>query len=118
VYEVEVEVTDPGPPQPGYVPPIPQTRVPAAAKPAAAPGPPSSAPVTDESKVCRSPCAGVVVRVSAQVGQSIQVNDVLLVLEAMKIETAISSPIAGKVARVNVAVSDAVQGGQVLVEFE
>ena len=119
VYEVVVEISEPEPPQPGYVPPASQTRVPATAKPAAAaPAPPSSAPVADESKVCRSPCAGVVVRVSAQVGQSSQVNDVLLVLEAMKMETAISSPIAGKVARVNVAVGDAVQAGQVLVEFE
>jgi methylmalonyl-CoA carboxyltransferase small subunit len=74
--------------------------------------------VADESKVCRSPCAGVVVRVSAQVGQAIQVNDVLLVLEAMKMETAISSPVAGKVAKVRVGVGDAVQAGQVLIEFE
>jgi methylmalonyl-CoA carboxyltransferase small subunit len=115
VYEVEVEVSEPESPHPGYVAPAaPTTRVPAAA----APAPPSSAPVADESKVCRSPCAGVVVRVSAQVGQAIQANDVLLVLEAMKMETAISSPVAGKVAKVRVAVGDAVQAGQVLVEFE
>jgi len=59
----------------------------------------------------------VVTRVSAQVGQSIQVNDVLLVLEAMKMETVITSPLAGKVARINVNAGDAVQAGQVLVEF-
>jgi methylmalonyl-CoA carboxyltransferase small subunit len=59
----------------------------------------------------------VVVRVSAQVGQAIQANDVLLVLEAMKMETVITSPVAGKVARVNVNAGDAVQAGQVLVEF-
>jgi len=74
--------------------------------------------VAYESKVCRSPVSGVVVRVSAQVGQTIQVNDVLLVLEAMKMETVITSPVAGKVARVNTNPGDAVQGGQVLVEFE
>ncbi len=115
VYEVEVEVAEPEPPQPGYVPPaVPTTRVPAAP----APPTPTSAPVADESKAVRSPCAGVVVRVSAQVGQAIQVNDVLLVLEAMKMETAISSPVAGKVAKVRVGVGDGVQAGQVLVEFE
>jgi methylmalonyl-CoA carboxyltransferase small subunit len=118
VYEVEVEVAEPEAPHLGYVPPgAPTTRVPAAG-PAAVPAPPSAAPVADESKVCRSPCAGVVVRVSAQVGQAIQVNDVLLVLEAMKMETAISSPVAGKVAKVRVGVGDAVQAGQVLVELE
>ena len=44
-------------------------------------------------------------------GQTIQVNDVLLVLEAMKMETVITAPIAGKVAKVNVNVGDAVQQG-------
>jgi methylmalonyl-CoA carboxyltransferase small subunit len=118
VYEVEVEVAEPEPPQLGYVPPAAQTRVPAA-RPVAAPAvKPSSTPVADESKVCRSPIAGVVVRVSVQVGQTIQVNDVLLVLEAMKMETVITSSLAGKVARVHVNAGDAVQSGQVLVEFE
>jgi methylmalonyl-CoA carboxyltransferase small subunit len=120
VYEVEVEAVDPEAPQPGYVPPASQTRLPGAAP--AAPTPtaprPGAAPVADESKVCRSPIAGVVVRVSAQVGQAIQVNDVLLVLEAMKMETVITSPVAGKVARVNVTAGDAVGQGQVVVEFE
>ena len=74
--------------------------------------------MADESKVCRSPFAGTVVQVSAQAGQTIQVNDVLLVLEAMKMETVITAPIAGKVAKINVNVGDAVQQGQVLVEFE
>jgi biotin carboxyl carrier protein len=118
VYEVEVEVAEPEPPQPGHVAPVAQTRVPAAKPVTAPPVQPSTAPVADESKVCRSPIAGVVVRVSAQVGQAIQANDVLLVLEAMKMETVITSPLAGKVARVNVHGGDAVQSGQVLVEFE
>jgi methylmalonyl-CoA carboxyltransferase small subunit len=117
VYEVEVEAVEPEPPQPGYVPPTAPTRVPAARPVAVPPTPAGPAPVADESKVCRSPVSGVVVRVSAQVGQSIQVNDVLIVLEAMKMETVITSPLAGKVAKVNVSAGDAVQSGQVLVEF-
>jgi methylmalonyl-CoA carboxyltransferase small subunit len=121
VYEVDVEVSEPESPHPGYVPPAGgQARVPAAA-PGAVPTAPAAGPQeapVDESKVCRSPISGVVVRVSAQVGQSIQANDVLMVLEAMKMETVITSPIAGKVAKVNVNVGDPVKGGQVLVEFE
>jgi biotin carboxyl carrier protein len=117
VYEVEVEATEPEAPQPAYLPPTGGTRVPATPTAAAAPTAPAGGPAGDESKVCRSPFAGVVVRVSAQVGQTIHVNDVLMVLEAMKMETVITSPIAGKVARVNVSIGDAVAGGQVLVEF-
>jgi len=118
VFEVDVEVAEPEQRQPGYVPPLGQARVPA---PLPAAGPSAQATGTapvNESKVCRSPISGVVVRVSAQVGQTIQVNDVLMVLEAMKMETVITSPIAGKITKVNSAQGDAVQGGQVLVEFE
>ena len=57
-------------------------------------------------------------RQSAQVGQQIKANDVLMVLEAMKMETTITSPINGKIAKVNVNAGDPVQGGQVLIEFE
>jgi methylmalonyl-CoA carboxyltransferase small subunit len=119
VYEVEVEVFEPQLPQPSYLPPGLQARVPAPVPTTMSPVQSTAPPATvaDESKVCRSPIAGVVVRVSAQLGQAIQVNDALLVLEAMKMETVISSPIAGKVAKVNVHVGDAVQAGQVLVEF-
>ena len=117
LYEVDVEVAQAERPHPGYVPPLASARA-AAPSPAPAVGADAAtAGPVDESKVCRSPISGVVVKVSAQVGQNIQVNDVLLVLEAMKMETAISSPIAGKVAKVNAAVGDSVKAKQVLVEF-
>jgi methylmalonyl-CoA carboxyltransferase small subunit len=120
LYEVDVEVHEPEQPHPGFYPPPGQARVPAAAPlsvpPAAAPT--AGAPVADESKVCRSPFAGTVSKISAQTGQAIQINDVLLILEAMKMETVITAPIAGKVAKINVSVGDAVQQGEVLVELE
>ena len=120
LYEVDVEIFEPEQPQPGYYAPPGQARVPAAAPvaPRLAPSSGVSAPVADEAKVCRSPFSGTVSKISAQAGQTILVNDVLLVLEAMKMETVITAPIAGKVARVNVNVGDAVQQGQVLVEFD
>jgi methylmalonyl-CoA carboxyltransferase small subunit len=117
LYEVDVEVSEPESLRPSYLPPVGQART-----PTALPGvsPPQSARdvASDESKVCRSPISGVVVRVSAQVGQRIQANDVLMVLEAMKMETVITSPIEGTIAKVNVNAGDSVQGRQVLVEFE
>jgi methylmalonyl-CoA carboxyltransferase small subunit len=120
LYDVDVEVFEPETAHPGFYPPPGHARVPAAAPVVAPPPAPSAsgAPVADESKVCRSPFAGTVSRISAQAGQTIQVNDVLLVLEAMKMETVITAPIAGKVSKINVNVGDAVQQGQVLAEFE
>ncbi|MFN7993079.1 MAG: biotin/lipoyl-containing protein [Bryobacteraceae bacterium] len=117
VYEVDVEVAeDDRMPQSAhaYVPAAP-TALPSA------PPPPSGAASNgsvSEDKVCRSPVAGVVVRVNAQVGQQIQANDPLLVLEAMKMETNITSPVAGKIKAINAGVGDGVQVNQVLVEFE
>jgi biotin carboxyl carrier protein len=120
LYEVDVEIFEPEQPQPGYHAPPGHVRVPAAAPVAPPPAPSSGGrtPVADESKVCRSPFSGTVSKISAQAGQTIQVNDVLLILEAMKMETVITAPIAGKVAKINFNVGDAVQQGQVLVEFD
>jgi methylmalonyl-CoA carboxyltransferase small subunit len=119
VYEVEVEATEPEQHRPDVPMPAPASRIRSGAPVASSLGSTLNAsPAADESKVCRSPVAGVVVKVAAQVGQAIQANDVLMVLEAMKMETSITSPVSGKVAKVNAAVGDPVQSGQVLVEFE
>lgn len=85
-----------------------------------APPPPGAAgtPVADESKVCRSPVSGIVVKVLAQVGQTLQVGDSLLVLEAMKMETEICAPVSGKVAAISLKPGDNVQAGAVVVAFE
>jgi len=118
-YEVDVEVAEDDRPAAGsghaYIPASP------AALPAALPPlPRAGAPDTSaaEDKICRSPVAGIVVRVNTQVGQQIQANDPLLVLEAMKMETNITSPVAGKIKAINAVVGEGVQVGQILVEFE
>ena len=118
-YEVDVEVAEddraPANAAHAYIPAAPT------ALPSGPPPPrPAAAPDSNvaEDKVCRSPVAGIVVRVNAQPGQQIQANDPVLVLEAMKMETNITSPVAGKVKSINAGVRDGVQVGQVLVEFE
>lgn len=118
-YEVDVEATEP---EAAPNLPLRYTVQPTALHvPASAPPPPAAAiahagPV-DEAKVCRSPISGVVVKVTAQPGQSIQAGDVLLVLEAMKMETNITAPVAGKIAKINVNTGDGVKNGQIVVEF-
>jgi methylmalonyl-CoA carboxyltransferase small subunit len=72
----------------------------------------------NEEKVCRSPVAGVVIKVNVEPGQAIQANDLMMVLEAMKMETNVTAPVAGKVKSVKVAQGDAVKVNQVVVEFE
>lgn len=116
-YEVDVEAVDP---EARVAAPRDYVAQPAAVRLQAGSPPPAPTQVqpANEDKVCRSPVAGVVVRLVAQTGQTIQSGDLLLILEAMKMETNITSPIAGKVSKVNVQPGDAVAVGQIVVEFE
>jgi methylmalonyl-CoA carboxyltransferase small subunit len=123
-YEVDVEVQDDdhGRSLGGYIPPHPPgSSVVMPTMPLAAPsnsggrGPATDA---DPAKVCRSPIAGIVIKIQAQVGQQLQADDLLLVLEAMKMETNVTAPRPGKVKDIYVRPGDGVQVNQVLVEFE
>lgn len=116
-YEVEVEVIEEDQPHRSSSPTAAQS---ASAGPVAASTPPTSPSATpaDESKALRSPISGVVVRVPVQVGQDVKTNDTLMVLEAMKMETVITSQCDGKILQINAKTGDAVQAKQVLVQFE
>lgn len=57
---------------------------------------------------------GKVLRVNVSVGDSVIAGDAIMVIEAMKMEVAISSVGAGKVASINVAPGDHVQTGELL----
>jgi methylmalonyl-CoA carboxyltransferase 1.3S subunit len=119
-YEVEVDAAQPESPaaMPYGVGSVNIGSVPLRVPLAAPPAPAADSNVVNEEKVCRSPVAGVVVRVAAQVGQSLQKGDTLVVLEAMKMETNITAPATGKIAAIAVKQGDGVQVGQVVVEFE
>jgi methylmalonyl-CoA carboxyltransferase small subunit len=71
-----------------------------------------------EAKLCRSPLAGIVVHVPVAAGQYLQEHDLMVLLEAMKMETAITAPVEGKLKSVNVAPGESVMVNQVLVEFD
>jgi biotin carboxyl carrier protein len=71
-----------------------------------------------DPRVARSPVAGLVVKVHVQPGQEVQMHELMLVLEAMKMETNVTAPMTGKLKTVAVALGDAVKVGQVLIEFE
>lgn len=118
VYEVDVEVDNPTSPRPAYVPAPGHARAPAQSRRATAPTAGAEEVVADESKVCRSPVSGVVVRVTAQVGQEIAASDALMVIEAMKMETEITSPSDGRISKITAAPGDSVKSGQVLVVLE
>ncbi len=110
----DVEVVDQEHPA-GYVPPRrthraqPRTNVTRRRRGAA---------VENGANECRSPLRGIVARVNVRPGQKVEAEEVMLVLEAMKMETNIAAPAACTVKNVLVAPGDGVVPDQVLLEFE
>ena len=61
-----------------------------------------------------APMPGKVVAVKAAVGQAVKKGDVILVLEAMKMENDIVAPQDGTIASINASTGDSVESGAVL----
>lgn len=125
-YDVDVEILDTGTSAPVAVPvavapaPAPMPSAPPAAPAAPAPVPaptpePKPAPgQPDGVKEVKSLIAGNVTRVAVKPGDSVALNDTLLVLEAMKMESNVAASAAGTIREVCVSPGDAVETGQVL----
>jgi len=120
-YEVDVEVLDAEHDflQAGPLPPV---AAPAMAAPMAAPGAapmaaPPAIPVSAEGGI-QSPIAGTVLEIKCKAGDAVKNGQELLVIEAMKMETAIAASHDGTVKTVCVAAGDAVRESELLVEFE
>ena len=62
-----------------------------------------------------APMPGTILDVKTSVGASVNAGDVLVVLEAMKMENDIVAPQAGTIASVNVSKGDSVDAGQVII---
>jgi acetyl-CoA carboxylase biotin carboxyl carrier protein len=61
---------------------------------------------------------GNVWKVEAQPGQSVEVDDTLIILESMKMEIPVTAPVAGTVKEILVKEQDVVKEGQVLAIIE
>jgi biotin carboxyl carrier protein len=88
----------------------PPARAPAAAAPAAAASAAGGHTVT-------SPMPGVVMKLNVAIGQEVAKDQVVLVLDAMKMESPIYAPCAGTVSSILVRETDAVVEGQVLIQL-
>ncbi|WPL15507.1 Methylmalonyl-CoA carboxyltransferase 5S subunit [Thiorhodovibrio winogradskyi] len=82
---------------------------------AAAPAADTAVQPAGEQQVLESPLAGNIVKIPASAGQSVAAGDVVVVLEAMKMETEVRAPAAGKVLEIRVKEGDAVSLGAPLV---
>lgn len=90
-----------------------------ASAPAAAPkaAPKAAAPAASGAQGAvkvNAPMPGKILDVKASAGQAVKKGDVLLILEAMKMENEVVAPEDGTVASINVASGDSVEAGAVL----
>lgn len=93
----------------------PVAAAPVAAAPAPAAPAPAAAPAGAQGSVTvNAPMPGKILGVKASVGQAVKKGDVVVVLEAMKMENEIVAPQDGTIASINVAVGDSVDSGAVL----
>ncbi|MEN8787972.1 MAG: acetyl-CoA carboxylase biotin carboxyl carrier protein subunit [Flavobacteriaceae bacterium] len=65
-----------------------------------------------------APMPGLILDINVRVGQAVNEDDPLLILEAMKMENVITSPRDGIIKTVNVKKGEAVDKNNVLIEFE
>jgi biotin carboxyl carrier protein len=65
-----------------------------------------------------APMPGLILDVQVKEGDEVVENDLLLILEAMKMENAVKSPRSGKIKSINVNKGDAVEKKHLLIEFE
>ena len=91
-----VQTTASGPAASGAMPPMPQA-APAAVRPVPA------------------PLGGMILKVLVQPGEKVEAEQLLLTMEAMKMETEIRSPAAGQVVRLEVGEGDEVAAGTPLL---
>lgn len=108
VYDVTVEENGAG-----AAPAARPAAAPVAAAPKAAPAAPKAAAGAGSIQV-KAGAAGKVFKIEANVGQSVQAGDPVVIIEAMKMEIPVVAPEDGTVASVDVAVGDAVEAGAVL----
>lgn len=111
-YDVEVEQA----PKPEPVKPV--VRPVAAPRPAAAPSAAPARPAASGKSGVKSPLPGVILDVKVKEGDEVKKGQLVVILEAMKMENSINADRDGKVTAVNVSKGDSVLEGTDLIIIE
>ena len=122
-FEVELQKPINAAKHPTMTAPKVQAPQPAAAKPAAAPAAapaaqaevPAAAPAAGAGQAVKAPLPGTITDIRVQVGQQVSAGDIVLVLEAMKMENNIEAEASGKISAIMVKQGDSVMEGTVLL---
>ncbi len=112
VYSVGVEAVDAPPPTAPAVAPSPAKPV-EEVKEVKEKAPPPAVAKAKETAII-APMPGIIIRYEVEVGDEVKANDVVVILEAMKMANAISTPVGGRVKAINFTSGDKVARDDVL----
>lgn len=115
-YEVEVELLDEASESPSNDGSL-AADVQSSASTAPVETPKNPTPVSSEKDTVASPLSAIVVSVDVAVGDTVEVGQAVVTLEAMKMNTTVSASVAGTVKAINVSAGDTVEEGQPLIKL-
>ncbi len=116
-YDVVVEELD-SPAAAPAAPVAPAAPTPAPAAPAPAPAPAPAAKPSGSGTPVKAPMPGTILDIKVNVGDAVEKNSVVVILEAMKMENEIVTPVGGKVTSVVVSKGQSVNSDDVLITVE
>ena len=73
---------------------------------------------TKKVKEIKAPMPGLILAIDIEVGQEVKEDDTLLILEAMKMENALTSPRDGIIKSISIVKGQTVNKNELLIEFE
>lgn len=77
----------------------------------------TTTPVISNGVIIEAPMAGNILKINVNVGSYLTEGDVVLIMEAMKMETEVCSKFSGTVSAVNIKEGDAVEVGDALINL-
>ena len=98
--------------------PVAKAAAPVVAAPKAAPAPVAAKPAEVGSGSVVAPMPGTILKVLKATGDAVKAGEVVLILEAMKMENEITAPVDGTIASLNLTEGSTVAGGDLLFDVK
>ena len=114
-YEMDVELIGANG---AVVAPVAKAATPVVASPKAAPAPVAAKPAEVGSGSVVAPMPGTILKVLKASGDAVKAGEVVLILEAMKMENEITAPVDGTIGSLNLTEGSTVAGGDLLFDVK